>query len=117
MKLLKAFVRTSRVNEVIQALRRSDAPGITVSRVHGVGYGYDPMLFSLAPSDYKRSLEVSKIEIVCCSEDAERLLQVLVASARTGSKGDGIVFVTPVEDAVKIRSGRQGADALCRDNR
>lgn len=112
MKLLKAFVRSDRVEDVVRALEQAGAPGITVSRVHGVGYGYDPYLFTLAPSEVRRAPEVSKVEIVCRSEDLERLLDALEGAARTGAHGDGIVFVTPVERAIKIRTGTEGAEAL-----
>ncbi len=112
MKLLKAFVRSDRVEEVVRALERAEAPGITLSRVHGVGYGYDPYLFSLAPSEVRKTPEISKVEVVCRSEDLDRLLETLIDSARTGARGDGIVFVTPVERAIKIRTGEEGPEAL-----
>lgn len=112
MKLLKAFIRSSQVDEVIRALESAGAPGITLSRVHGVGYGYEPMLFTLSPSEYRKTLQVTKVEVVCGDADAESLVGVLVDAARTGSQGDGIVFVTPVERAVKIRTGAAGAKAL-----
>jgi nitrogen regulatory protein P-II 1 len=108
MKLLKAFVRTRKVDDVIRALKSARAPGITVSRVHGVGYGYDPYLFTLAPRELPKTPEIAKVEVVCRDEDAGRLLDVLAAAARTGSDGDGIVFVTPVERAVRIRTGEEG---------
>lgn len=112
MKLIKAFVRTSRVDEVVRALEAAGAPGITISRVHGVGYGYEPMLFTLSPSEYSKTLEVSKVEVVCCREDADCLIEALAKAARTGVHGDGVVFVTPVERAVKIRTGEEGTEAL-----
>jgi nitrogen regulatory protein P-II 1 len=112
MKLLKAFIRTGKVDEVVRALEDAGAPGITVSRVHGVGYGYEPLLFTLAPSEIKKSPEIAKIEVVCGNEDLDRLLEILVAAARTGDPGDGIVFVTPVERAIKIRTGETGPAAL-----
>ena len=112
MKLLKAFIRIHRVDEVVRALEEARAPGITVSRVHGVGYGYEPLVFTLAPSEMRRSPEVSKIEVVCRDEDLDRLLAVLAAAARTGDPGDGVVFVTPVEQALKIRTGETGPAAL-----
>lgn len=112
MKLIKAFVRTERVDEVVRALEDAGAPGITVSRVHGVGYGYDPYLFTLAPSEVARTPEVSKVEIVCRREDLDRLLDTVIEAARTGTRGDGIVFVTPVERAIKIRTGDEGPQAL-----
>jgi nitrogen regulatory protein PII len=112
MKLLKAFIRTSRVDEVIRALEAKRAPGITLSRVHGVGYGYEPMLFTLSPSEYQKTLEVTKVEVVCRDEDSEGLLMALLDAARTGARGDGIIFVTAVERAVKIRSGESDEAAL-----
>lgn len=109
MKLLKAYVRTSKVDDAIRALEDAKAPGITVSRVHGVGYGYDPMLFTLAPSELGKAPEVAKLEIVCGDRDVGRLVDTLVAAARTGGRGDGIVFITPVERAIHIRTGEEGS--------
>lgn len=112
MKLIKAFIRTERVDQVVRALEDAGAPGITVSRVHGVGYGYDPYLFTLAPSEIKKTPEVSKVEIVCWGEDLDRLTTTLLSQAQTGSRGDGIVFITPVERAIRIRTGEEGAAVL-----
>ncbi len=112
MKLIKAFVRTTRVDEVVRALEAAGAPGITISRVHGVGYGYEPLLFTFAPSEYYKMLEVSKIEVVCCAPDVECLVEALVKAAHTGVQGDGIVFVTPVEQAIKVRNGDKNSKAL-----
>jgi len=112
MKEIKAYIRVAKVDAVIQALRASGAPGITASRVHGVGYGYEPYLFTLAPSELKRTPEVAKLEVVCEDLCADAAVEIIVEAARTGDPGDGIVFVTPVERAVKIRSGAQGSEAL-----
>lgn len=112
MKLIKAFIRTSRVEPAVRALEEAGAPGITVSRVHGVGYGYDPYLFTLAPGEVPKTPEVAKVEVVSDDADLDRLIDVLTAAARTGYRGDGIVFVTPVERAVKIRTGDRGPQAL-----
>lgn len=115
MRLIKAFVRTMRINDIIRALQGAGAPGITVSIVHGVGYGYDPYAFSLSPGELQRTPELAKVEVVCRAEDEERLMAALVAAARTGAGGDGIAFVTPVDRAVKIRTGERDAAALVRD--
>ena len=112
MKLLKAFVRNRQVDEVIRALRAARAPGVTVSRVHGVGYGYDPMLFTLSPSEINRTPQVAKVEVVCDDDDETRLIEAITETARTGSQGDGIVFVTDVQRAVKIRTGEEDSQAL-----
>lgn len=108
MKLIKAYVRTRRVDAVVRALEAADAPGITVARVHGVGYGYEPNLFTLAPREIPKTPEVSRVEVACADEQADRLLSTLVAAARTGNPGDGIAFVCPVEQVVQVRTGQEG---------
>ena len=112
MKEIKAYIRTRVVDDVIRALRVTGAPGITVARVHGVGYGYEPYLFTLAPSELAKVPEVAKVEVVCEDHCADAAVEVIVNSARTGDPGDGIVFVTDVERAVKIRTGAEGPEAL-----
>ncbi|MFV2072801.1 MAG: P-II family nitrogen regulator [Thermoanaerobaculales bacterium] len=112
MKLIKVFFRVSKVDEVVGALRAACAPGITISRVNGVGYGYEPLLFTLSPSEIKRAPEVARVEVVCEDDDVQRLVDEIVRTAHTGSQGDGIVFVTDVERAVKIRTGEENSSAL-----
>ncbi len=112
MKLLKAFIRTSKVDDVISALRAAGAPGITITRVHGVGYGYEPLLFNLAPSEINKAPEVAKIEVVCDDDCVDRLIGEVLRVARTGFSGDGIVFITPVERAIKIRTGAEAPRSL-----
>ena len=77
-----------------------------------MGYGYEPLLFTFAPSEYHKMLEVSKVEVVCCGPDVECLVEALVKAAHTGVRGDGIVFVTPVEQAIKVRTGDKDTRAL-----
>lgn len=112
MKLIKAFVRMGQAEAVISALEDARAPGITVSRVHGVGYGYDPCLFTLAPGELRKAPEVAKVEVVCQDDDTDRLLDALIGAAQTGCRGDGIVFVTPVDRAIRIRTREEGAKAF-----
>ena len=105
MKLIKAFVRSGRAIQVVQALEQLGAPGISVSRVHGVGYGYDPRMFTSGSNEINASPEVAKLEIVCHDDEADSLIDAIATAGRTGSAGDGIVFVTSVERAVRIRTG------------
>ena len=120
MKLLKAFVRAEHVGEVVRALEDARAPGITVSVVRGAGYDFDPRLLDprvfplLSADELARCPEVAKVEVVCSDEDVDRLLAGVVGAARTGGPGDGIVFVTSVDRAVKIRTGEEGPRAFRR---
>lgn len=111
MKTLKAFVRTTRANAVVRALEDARAPGITLSRVHGVGYGYDPLTFTLAPSEVNKTPEVIKVEVVCLDEEVDQLVSAIEMAARTGGRGDGVIFVTPVERAIKIRTGEEALES------
>ena len=113
MNHLTAYVRTGKIDEVIQALQDADAPGITIiSGVHAVGYGYLPVEFSWKPGELGKAPEVLKVEVVCREEDCDRLLDTLVNAAHTGLKGDGLAFVSDVKRAVRIRTGEEGSDAL-----
>ena len=111
MKMLKAYIRVDKIDDVVGALKTARAPGITISLIHGVGYGYDPV-FTMAPQELPKTPEVAKVEIVCRPEDADRLLAAMLDGARTGCQGDGIVFIVPVERAVRIRTGEEGPEVL-----
>jgi len=112
MKLIKAFVRTTRLDDVAHALRSAGAPGIIVSRGHGIGYGYELFTFTLAPGEVGHAPEVAKVEVVCRERQVDGLVHAILAQGCTGCPGDGIVFVSPVETAVRIRSGETGIEAL-----
>jgi nitrogen regulatory protein P-II 1 len=115
MKEIKAYIRRCCVNAVVEALERAGAPGITIVEVHPVGYGYEPNYFALQFQDaYKRysHLNIVKLEVVCADQDIDRLVEVLREISRSGASGDGMVFVTDVSRAVRIRDGATGEAAL-----
>lgn len=112
MKEIKAYIKTIRLEKVIQALERAGVPGITVVEVHPVGYGFDINYFSSARESIKRYFEIAKIELVVGDREVDRLIEIIQHESHTGYKGDGMVFVTPVEKAVKIRTGTEGEAAL-----
>lgn len=119
MKLVKAFVRANHIGKVVHALEEARAPGITVSVVRGIGGDFDarrmdPRVFKLVEDELSGCPEIAKVEIVCSADDVDRLLDAVVSAARTGGPGDGIVFVSPVDRAVKIRTGEEGAQAFAR---
>lgn len=112
MKLIKAFVRPERIDDILWRLAEAGAPGVTVSSVNGIGYGYYRHLAGLAPDDLSTTERVSRVEVVCNTEQADGLIEVLIEAARTGYRGDGIVFVKSVERAIKIRTGEEGPNAF-----
>ena len=115
MKEIKAYVRRDEIDEVVEALRAGGAPGVSVIEIHPVGYGYEPNGFEPHAArlvQRYRYLRVVKLEIMCADHQLERLLSVLQAHCHTGAPGDGMIFVSEIADAIRIRDGVHGADAL-----
>jgi nitrogen regulatory protein P-II 1 len=115
VKEIKAYIQRSSVNDVVDALERVGAPGITIVEIHPVGYGYEPNYFEMQFDDaYKRYayLRVVKLEVVCADRDLGRLLEVVRKTSYSGIKGDGMIFVSEVCTAVRIRNGACGEQAL-----
>jgi len=108
MKEIKAYIRTDKVEQVALSLEEAGVPGITVVEVHPVGYGFDANYFSQSSQVTRRYFAITKLEIVAKDEDVHKFVEVIKENAYTGSKGDGMIFVTPVEIAVKIRTGAVG---------
>jgi len=113
MKEIKAYIRTEAVPATVEALNEAGAPGITVVSVHPVGYGFDPNYFNPQSDDViKNYPAITKLEVVCNDKDVDRLVEIISGGSYTGTRGDGMVFVSPVERALKIRTSEQGEQAL-----
>ncbi len=115
MKELKAYIRRDEVNEVVAQLREAGAPGVSIIEIHPVGYGYEPNCFEsrkAGPVQLYRYLAIVKLEIFCGDDQLESLLAVVQTYCRTGTSGDGMIFVSDVADAIRIRDGVRGEDAL-----
>jgi nitrogen regulatory protein PII len=108
MKLIKAIVRPNKVDEVKDALERLSISGMTVSEVrgHGKQKGHTAVYRG---KEYNVSL-LPKMEIELVVEDGivEDAIKAIVQAARTGEIGDGRVFVLPVEQTYRIRTGELG---------
>lgn len=113
MKEIKAYVRTEAIVATVKALQEAGAPGITVVSVHPVGYGFEPNLFLPDSGDPTRNYAaITKIEIVCRAEDVDKFVQIISGNSYTGTRGDGMIFVSPVEQAIRIRTGEKGGKVL-----
>ncbi len=115
MKELKAYIRRDEVNEVVAKLREAGAPGVSIIEIHPVGYGYEPNCFEsrkAGPVQQYRYLAIAKLEIFCGDDQLESLLEVMHTCCRTGNAGDGMIFVSDIADAIRIRDGVRGEDAL-----
>lgn len=107
MKQIKAFIRPNMTDEVVDALESlPNSPGLTVSKVEGWGHTKN--------ESHARLTERVKLEIVVPEEEVETVVNCVVKYARTGDGhyGDGIVFVSTIDDAVRIRNGKRGKQIL-----
>lgn len=110
MKRIEAIVRPEVTSHVRDALVGVGVAGMTVTQVQGMGslHGF----VEEGAWDVTQMLPKTRIEVVACDGDVDRLVDVIVSAARTGEPGDGKIFVSPVEQAVRIRNGRTGENAL-----
>src|SRR5437867_2757035 len=114
MKEIKAYIRRDEVNEVVERLQLAGAPGVSVIEIHPVGYGYvaNPFGPHKRVVDRYRHLVIVKLEIMCASTQVDSLLEIIQTSCCTANPGDGMIFVSEVVDAVRIRDGARGERAL-----
>lgn len=112
MKRIDAFVRVSKLQEVKQALEDAGIGGMSCEQVRGYGrqmgrtdkYRGSTYALNLLPK--------MKIEVVVRDEDLDEAIEAIVAANQTGEIGDGKIFVTEVLEAVRIRTGERGDQAL-----
>ena len=112
MKLITAIVKPFKLDDVKEALKAAGVQGITVSEVKGFGRqgGHTE---TYRGSEYQIDFVPKvRIELVVEESSLERTLDVIRESASTGKIGDGKIWVTNVEQIIRIRTGEHGADAI-----
>jgi nitrogen regulatory protein PII len=105
MKLLKAIVRPNKVDEVSEALQKLGISGLTVSEVRGHGKQKGHTAMYRGKEYVVNLLPKMCIDIVVDDEQAEDAIKAIIQAARTGEIGDGRVFVLPVSQSYRIRTG------------
>ena len=112
MKKIEAIIKPFKLEEVKESLAEVGVQGMTVTEVKGFGRqkGHTEIYRG---SEYTVDfLPKVKIEIVVNDEDGAKVAEAIVKSANTGKIGDGKVFISPVEEAIRIRTGETGAEAV-----
>jgi nitrogen regulatory protein P-II 1 len=112
MKLVVAIVKPFKLDEVKEALEGVGIQGMSVSDVRGFGRQRGHTEVYRGAEYQVEFLPKTRIEIVVDDDQADDVVKAIVAGARTGSIGDGKVWVVPVEQVVRIRTGEMGVDAL-----
>lgn len=112
MKKIEAVVRPEKLEPVRAALAEIGILGMTVTEVSGRGRQRGISLQWRAGKYRVEFLPKVKIEVVVLDEDVGRALNTITGKARTGERGDGKIFVLPVDSAVRVRTGDEGDNAI-----
>jgi nitrogen regulatory protein PII len=112
MKKIEAIIRPHKLDEVHTALQESGFSGLTVSEVKGYGRqkGHKEIYRG---SEYNiEFVPKIKLELICSDKDSERALEIIISKSKTGEVGDGKIFITNIDEAIRIRTEEAGESAL-----
>jgi len=112
MKLVTAVIKPFRLDDVRNALSEVGIQGMTVSEVKGFGRQRGHTELYRGAEYVVDFLPKAKIEVAVADDRVDEIIEAIVASARTGKVGDGKIFVTPLEQVLRIRTGETGDSAL-----
>lgn len=112
MKLVTAIVKPFRLDDVRNALSEVGVQGMTVSEVKGFGRQRGHTELYRGAEYVVDFLPKAKIEVAVSDGDVERVVEAIVEAAKTGKVGDGKIFVTPIDQVWRIRTGETGDSAL-----
>jgi nitrogen regulatory protein P-II 1 len=112
MKLITAVVRPERLRAVKEALFRAGVTGMTLSRVSGHGGERELVEHYRGSSLVLEFRDKVKIEMACSEPFVEPCIEAILSAARTGDVGDGKIFVQPLDQVIRIRTGERDVEAL-----
>ncbi len=112
MKMVTAVIKPFKLDDVREALSEIGVQGITVSEVKGFGRQKGHTELYRGAEYVIDFLPKIKLEIAITDDLVERVVEAITAAARTGKIGDGKIFVTPLEQVIRIRTGELDGDAL-----
>jgi nitrogen regulatory protein P-II 2 len=112
MKLITAVVKPFKLDDVREALSEIGVQGITVTEVKGFGRQKGHTELYRGAEYVVDFLPKVKIEVAVSADIAEQTIEAIIKAANTGKIGDGKVFVAPLEQVIRIRTGETGAEAI-----
>ncbi|HWP23261.1 MAG TPA: P-II family nitrogen regulator [Candidatus Binatia bacterium] len=107
MKLIKAYIRRNMIDKVVHALEAGGFTDMTIIDVKSVRSGIDSKDLDYSLELAERYMNVAKLEIVAQTDRVEKIKEIILTTARTGRRGDGLIYVSPVDEAMHIRTGAQ----------
>lgn len=112
MKKIEAIIKPFKLDDVREALTEIGITGMTVSEVKGFGRQKGHTEIYRGAEYAVDFLPKVKVELVLADEDVERAIETIVETAHSGKIGDGKIFVLPVEEAIRIRTGERSESAI-----
>ncbi len=112
MKLIEAIIKPFKLDEVKDALAEIGVEGITVSEVKGFGRQKGHTELYRGAEYVVDFIPKVKLEVAVADEVVARVVETIESAAKTGRIGDGKIFILPLDEAVRIRTGEKGADAI-----
>ena len=112
MKKIEAVIKPFKLDEVKEALHEVGLQGITVLEAKGFGRQKGHTELYRGAEYVVDFLPKVKIEVICEDSVVERAVEAIMASARTGRIGDGKIFISSIEEVIRIRTGERGEDAI-----
>ena len=112
MKMIVAYLPVEQRERIVDALAAGHVHGLSISDSKGFGQEHDA-----SHPDYKSYFGVewtpkARLEVVCQDDEVDHILNVFYEAAHRGQKGDGKIFILPVEDALRIKTGERGKSAI-----
>ena len=112
MRKIEAIIRPEKLDDVRKAIEAVGYPGITITEAEGHGRQRGVVQQWRGETYRVDFLPKVKLELVVADSDADRIIQAIIKAAKTGSVGDGKIFLSDVRDVIKIRTGERGEPAL-----
>ena len=109
MKKIEAIIRKEKLERVKMLLATLGYNGLTMADVSGIRERVQPKSGS---KDRQKELPKMKIELVVNDEDVSQVLSAIVRGAKTGENGDGNIFIIPIENMIRVRTGDSGINAI-----
>jgi nitrogen regulatory protein P-II 1 len=111
-KKIEAIIREEKLSDVMDALREIGIVGLNVSEVRGHGRQGGITLTGRTGTYQVNLLPKVQVNIVLSDHNVERTIEIIRQASQTGQEGDGVIFVYPVEEVFRIRTGERGREAL-----
>ena len=112
MKLITAIIKPFKLDDVRSALSQIGVQGITVTEVKGFGRQKGHTELYRGAEYVVDFLPKVKLEIALADDEVEKAIEAIISSANSGKIGDGKIFVAPMEQVIRIRTGETGEDAI-----